>query len=280
MNMEQLSKSQIVLLTLLVSFVTSIATGIVTVSLMDQAPPAIAQTVNRIIERTIETVAVDPKNQTAATIVTQEKTVIVKESDLISQAVVRVNPSIVRLYTTSTSTPVFLALGVVMDASGTIVSDADMFAAGDSAVAELANGSHVAVALTSQDATSAIAYFASATSTLEGKSPIWSPVSISGTHPALGATVIALAGKSAPRVAVGIVTTLIASSDEEGPQVIDTDIAVGSILPGSPLITTEGNLLGLRTGVARAVSDSGFVSASVLMKKEEKKDPPKKQNEI
>ena len=34
MNMEELSKSQIVLLTLLVSFVTSIATGIVTVSLM------------------------------------------------------------------------------------------------------------------------------------------------------------------------------------------------------------------------------------------------------
>ena len=51
MDMEELSKSQIILLTLLVSFVTSIATGIVTVSLMNQAPPAIAQTVNRIIER-------------------------------------------------------------------------------------------------------------------------------------------------------------------------------------------------------------------------------------
>jgi len=275
MNMEQLSKSQIVLLTLLVSFVTSIATGIVTVSLMDQAPPAVAQTVNRIIERTIETVAVEPKGQAAATIVTQEKTVIVKESDLISQALTRVNPSIVRLFTTSTDTPAFLALGVVMDASGTIVSDADIFKEGDVAIAELASGSRVRVTLTSQDTTSAIAYFAAATTTTEGKTPVWSPISIAGIHPALGATVIAIGGKSTPRVGTGIITALIASADDKGPQVIDTDVGVESIFAGSPIITTEGSLLGLRTGIARAASATGFVSASVLMKKEEKKDEVK-----
>src|SRR3989337_2996687 len=105
MDMEELSKSQIVLLTLLISFVTSIATGIVTVSLMDQAPPVIAQTVNRVIEHTIETVAssTPAKSQPAAasTIVTQEKTVIVQESNLISQAVAKIEPSIVRVYTAS-----------------------------------------------------------------------------------------------------------------------------------------------------------------------------------
>ena len=274
--MEQLSKSQIVLLTLLVSFVTSIATGIVTVSLMDQAPPVVAQTVNRIIERTIETVAADPKNQTAATIVTQEKTVVVKESDLISQALVRVNPSVVRLFTMSTDTPAFLALGVVMDAAGTIVSDADIFKAGDEAVAQLADGARVRVSLSSQDATSAVAYFASATSTIDGKSISWNPITISGTHPTLGATVISIAGKSVARIDAGIITALIASTDDSGPQVIDTNVGLDSILGGSPLITTEGNLLGLRTGVARATSPTGFVSASVLMKKEEKKEEAKK----
>ena len=87
MDIEQLSKSQIILLTLLVSFVTSIATGIVTVSLMGQAPPSIAQSVNRIVERTVEKVI--PAGQTASTVITREKTVVVKESDLISEAVER-----------------------------------------------------------------------------------------------------------------------------------------------------------------------------------------------
>ena len=40
--MEHLNKQQLILLTLLISFVTSIATGIVTVSLMDQAPQGAA----------------------------------------------------------------------------------------------------------------------------------------------------------------------------------------------------------------------------------------------
>jgi len=262
MDIEKLTKSQIVLLTLLISFVTSIATGIVTVSLMDQAPPAIAQTVNRIIERTVEKVT--PAGQTASTIVTQEKTVVIKEADLISQAVQRASPSVVRFYTTDKENPTFLGLGVVLDGKGVMAGDADMFGKGGEAIADL-GGSRVHVTVSSQDAASGVAFLSSATTTLDGKPASWSPVVLAGGEPVLGASVVVLAGKTTSRVASGIVTTVDTSADKKV-TIVETDIASDAILPGSPVLTIDGTLLGLSTGASRLSSPSGFVSTASFMK--------------
>jgi len=56
MDINELNKKQLVLLTLLITFVVSIGTGIVTVSLMKQIPPTVPQTINNVIQRTIEKV--------------------------------------------------------------------------------------------------------------------------------------------------------------------------------------------------------------------------------
>src|SRR5262249_20980149 len=135
MDIEKLNKSQIVLLTLLVSFMTSIATGIVAVSLMQQAPPAVTETVNRVVEHTVEKVV---QGQVASVAVPQtQKTVVVKESDLIPQAVDTVSASLVRVYSNDATDPSFLGLGIVLDENGTIIVDESLLGDSADAVVEL-----------------------------------------------------------------------------------------------------------------------------------------------
>lgn len=92
MDIEELNKTQIILLTLLVSFVTSIATGIVTVTLLDQAPPAVTQTIHKVVEKTVETVV--PAKTTETKVV--ETQVIVREEENIADAVSGIDESILR----------------------------------------------------------------------------------------------------------------------------------------------------------------------------------------
>lgn len=263
MDIEQLSKSQIILLGLLVSFVTSIATGIVTVSLMDQAPPAIAQTVNRVIERTVETVVPDTKGQAAATVVTQEKTVVVKESELISQAVAKISPSIVRIYRGDPQAASFLGLGIVLDKQGTIVTDTAALGDSADATAVLSNGATVRVFVRGRNTDTDLALL-QASSTTDIAS-LWIPATVSSGKSTLGQTVVALSGKSVARIVPGIVTAV---PDDT---MLDTDISGDSLFGGSPLINTDGDLIGVSTGVSRASSSSGFMSAALLVPPPSKK---------
>ena len=262
MDIEELSKVQLILLALLVSFVTSIATGIVTVSLMSQAPPVIAQTVNRVIERTIETVAsTTPRGQTAATVITQEKTVVVKETDLISQAVGKATPSVVRIFDTDSDPEIFLGLGVVFG-EATILTDIGALGTMADAHIQLSDGSRVRAFVTSRDTDSGIAYLSAATTTSEGKAVTWTPIAISADQPVLGESVVMLAGKTTMRISDGIITSLGVTS-----HTVDTSISGDAILPGSPLIDTTGSLIGISTTASQAVFPSGFITSASLVKK-------------
>lgn len=53
MEIKDLNKPQLVLLTLLISFVVSIATGITAVSLLSKVPTTVSQTINKVIHETI-----------------------------------------------------------------------------------------------------------------------------------------------------------------------------------------------------------------------------------
>lgn len=87
MDVNDLNKSQLLLLAILLSFITSIATGITTVTLMDQAPDAVTVPINRVIRQTVEKIQqVEGK--------TTVQTVVVKEEDLVVDAISKNKSSI------------------------------------------------------------------------------------------------------------------------------------------------------------------------------------------
>ncbi len=82
MDIKDLNKPQLILLAVLLSFITSIATGITTVTLMQQAPASFTTPVNNVIRQTIEKIQqVEGK--------TINQTVIVKEEDLVVDAIAK-----------------------------------------------------------------------------------------------------------------------------------------------------------------------------------------------
>lgn len=127
--MDHLNKQQIVLLVILASFVTAITTGIVTVSLTERGidysqngGAGVVNTVNRVVERTIERVASGPATTTTV-IKTENRTVIVGIDEILSNNVEKVLPSIVRVYDNTFGTSVFTGFGIIVDKNGTFISD-------------------------------------------------------------------------------------------------------------------------------------------------------------
>ncbi|MDO8493488.1 MAG: serine protease [bacterium] len=90
--MEELNKTQIVLLTLFITFVTSVTTGIVTVTLLQQAPQGVTQTINRVVEHTIEKIT--PVTTRTETRVVGQEDEIIKTASLIKPAIVRITSSV------------------------------------------------------------------------------------------------------------------------------------------------------------------------------------------
>ena len=156
----------------------------------------------------------------------------------------------------------------MIDSNGTVASDSDILGENADAVITLFNGTRARGFVTSRDAGSGMAFFRTVATSSDGKPIGWKPASVAAQAPVLGQTVIALSGKSIFRVDDGIMTALIPgdSVNTLRTDVIDTNISADAILPGSILINTDGEIVGMSTGVSRMVSAGGFISSSALIK--------------
>lgn len=122
-DIKELNKHQLILVTLLITFVVSIATGIVTVSLMNQAPKSVPYTVNNVIQRTIEkvtTVSEDAKVIDSVIENNGKDTVSLIEGDIL-----------VKVYSGSSSEEKLLGDGILVSDVGLVLADSSIIENGE-----------------------------------------------------------------------------------------------------------------------------------------------------
>jgi len=227
MNIEELSKSQLILLTILVNFVTSVATGILTVSLLDHAPAFVTQTVNRVVEHTIETVA-------AAAPAAIIQAPAPSNQDLVMTALGADASRTVAIYaaSTGTSTPA-LAIGTYLP-KARAVATAAQDALPKEVLVEFPDNSHLAASLAHQGGGIAIYGFADKIALPK----VSSPTLIAPNDLRLGQTALALSADGAAA------TGIVARVTEKGIYTTLPDIGAGSAV-----VDLSGNLIGIGAGV-------------------------------
>jgi len=232
MDLEQLTKHQIFLLTLLVSFVTSIATGIVTVSLMDQAPEGVTRVINQIVERTVETVV--PASQGAA-VATTEKTVVVKQDELVPQSIATVQQSLIRIV--SEGENALLSRGVILGTNGLAVVDRSALAGMNVRRLEaiLPSGVRVPFDVLEDDKNSAALFIELSLSTTTGFAPAMLADSSKLT---LGQTVLRISGNTTDTVGEGVIAAIAGDR-------ATLEASVMSSTPGAVLLTIFGEVVGI-----------------------------------
>lgn len=237
--MEDLTKTQIVLLTLLVSFITSIATGIITTSLLAEAPQGVTQTIDRVVERTIERVTPAPSGGSSSV----KEITIVKEGDAIVASIEGSTKAIVRVKSPSNRSGVeqeFYALGVVVGEGGLILTDRRDISQNDTYTVVFSdNTAHPARVVKVSDTGNLVLL---KVETDEAYLSSLSVIKLSDSDPKLGQTVIAMQGAVENAVAVGRVL----SQNVEQNTVL-TDIDPITETPGGALLNLTGELIGLKS---------------------------------
>lgn len=242
MNIEELSKSQLILLTILVNFVTSIATGIITVSLLDHAPAFVTQTVNRVVERTIETVA-------AAAPATIIQAPAPSNQDLVTAAIGAGAARAVAIYaaSTGTSTPA-VSIGTYLSKQRIVVTAAQD-ALPKEALIQFTNGSHLPASLARQGKGITIYGFAD-DATLP---KMTAPALIPSGDLKLGETALALGADGSAS------TGIVARVSNKGVYTTLPDIGTGSAA-----VNLSGNLIGISGGAGPGLLISTNVITELL----------------
>lgn len=270
-RMEELTQTQIILLTLLVSFITSIATGIITTSLLAEAPTSVTQTINRVVEHTIETVApsATSTNSNINVSTSVKEITFVKEDDAIISAIDKVSKGVVRINTQAPGGGAgeFYGLGVIVRSDGLIISDLRNSTAQQLYLITLPDGNTVTAHVVNVGTADNLGVFKIDP---DQKYSTYPTITISPNQPMLGQTAISIEGKEKNSVDLGRVLSLKTGieKNDKGENInvayaVTTDINLAGELPGSPLINLSGDLIGIKTSNNDLSLTSGIYTTAV-----------------
>lgn len=245
-----LNTQQIVLLCLLVSFVTSISTGITVVSLMQQTPEPVTQTINRVIERTVETVTQQPVED-IKNIISQKPsepkkevvTVVVNQEDQSINAVSKNENSVARIFINNKSED-FVTMGMILNQAGDILVDKRMVDKRTTYLASFEQGKFP-VKFSSGSETNDFVILK-----IQGDNPnTFTPATWGDSGGLkLAQSVISLSGSRQTSIATGEIESL--NKDTEGNLTfINTSVSAQNVLTGSILLNLQGDVIGFRTAI-------------------------------
>lgn len=295
--MEDLNKQQFIVLVILVSFISSLVTGIVTVSLMNQAPSQITQTIQKVIERSA---SLENPQEPLKKEETKELEVGALSRDvLIGDIVNRISPAVVSVVATKDipvieqyyinpfsdgvfgkifpelQIPQYRQNGTekrqVSSGTGFFVSDDGFLVTNKHVVADRQAEYSI---ITNDNKTFSVKVLAydpihdMAVLKVEGKD--FSHISFGNSDSVkIGHTAIAIGnalGEFQNTVSIGVISGLkrnVTASGggagvEELTDVIQTDAAINPGNSGGPLLNLKGEAIGLNTAMAQGAQNIGF----------------------
>ncbi len=241
MNIDELSKSQLLLLMVLVNFIVSIATGVLTVSLLDRAPVSVTQTVNRIVDHTIETVS------TPIQVITPGKPAPAAPSSeqLLTSAVSAAASRTVLIFKGSTTTPA-IAYGTYLPKSRAVVTATVLEGLPKEAIISFSDGSSFTASISKSNNAVTIYGFADVTKLPDASQALLPKASLLKQ----GQTAIAISKDSEA------ITGIISKVDSAG---IHTELP--KLPVGAGVVDLSGSVIGIGSATSGILIPADSISA-------------------
>ena len=259
--MEDLTKHQLILITLLISFVTSIATGIITFTLLSEAPVEVTQNINRVVEKTIERVVTEPGKPDK--VVT---TVVVNEEDRVLESIAKNEKSLVRLKTIGADgTEVVAGIGIVISADGAIVADLRSYNAASTFAISFYDGKVYPAGKVFVDNEHGLVFVK--TSLPQNETPRYTfyPAVFGDSDTVkIGQTLVAISGRDSNAASIGRVFQLTFGEDKKTVKNIFSDIKISKSHFGSPAINLSGEVLGLEAPLAETDTEYSYIPINIV----------------